>query len=151
MALVARGLYPVEALSPQELELVLAAAVEQVVPGFGAGRADAAFFNDYSKRLYKSLSRRNRRMVEEVASGYSASPPSDYKEWAEKVRLSAARAAVLLAEDLSASVTLARQIEGDLAGLQGEALEYGMKEMRDLMCFWVSEAAFSVRSRIGLM
>ena len=151
MALVARGLYPVEVLSPQELELVLAAAVEQVIPGFGADHADASFFNDYSKRLYKSLSRRNRRIVEEVASAYSNSPPSDYKEWSEKVRMSAARAGLLLAEDLSACVTLARQIEGDLAGLQGEALEYGMKEMRDLMCFWVSEGAFSVRARLGLM
>ena len=64
-------------------------------------------------------------------------------DFAEQARKTAARAALVVADDLPACITLMRRTEGDLAGLKGAALARGMDLINDLMRFWVSDAAFA--------
>jgi hypothetical protein len=89
--------------------------------------------------------------MEEAAALYLGANLLEIGEWVRKVRLTAARAALLLADDLPGPIDLVRRTEGDLAGLQGEPLNYGMRSVHDLMRFWVSEPAFALRRRVGLL
>ena len=82
---------------------------------------------------------------------FLGSAPVDYTDWCEKIRRTAARAAVTVADDLPACVTLLRRTEGDLAGLKGAALAQGMELVSDLMRFWVSDAAFALRRRLSIL
>jgi tetratricopeptide (TPR) repeat protein len=151
LALFARRLHPIEVLSLEELDALLAAAARHAAPDFGAGKADESMLNDYSKRLHKSLSRRNRRALEDAAGPYAAGAAPRLADWVASVRIGAARVGLLLADDLPSTITLVRQLEGDLSGLQGEALAFGIAEMNDLVRFWVSEEAFAVRQRLGML
>jgi tetratricopeptide (TPR) repeat protein len=151
MANLARGLAAVDKLAPQALEILLAAAGRSVDPGFAAGLADEDLLSSESRRLVKALSRRNRRAMEEAAHTYVATPRIHFADWTAKVRLTAARAAVVVSDDLPGSVELVRRMEGDLAGLQGIALAHGMRVVQDLLRFWVSDSAFALRRRLGML
>jgi hypothetical protein len=68
----------------------------------------------------------------------------------QSVKMGSARAALLVADDLPGSVTLVRQQEGDLSGIEGEAQARGVALAQDLIRFWASETAFALRRRLGL-
>jgi hypothetical protein len=89
--------------------------------------------------------------VEEAGELYSGALKLNFPEWVSQVRLTATRAAVIVADELTNCVALYRQLEGDLAGLQGEALSQGIHAMQDLLRFWVSAEAFALRQRLGLL
>jgi cellulose synthase operon protein C len=151
IASIARRLHAVHKLAPVELEMLLAAAVRIVDPGWGAGLADEDYLASHSRRVVKSLSRRARRAVEETASGYAAGPRLDFGEWAHNQRTTSARAALILSDDLPGAISLIRRLEADLAGLKGVALAQGVALMNDLVRFWVSDTAFTLRRRLGMM
>jgi cellulose synthase operon protein C len=151
LAVLAWRLYPVEVLGPQELELTLAAAARSAIPDYGAERLDAPYLGDHAKRLQKALSRRARRATEEAAPGYASARPPNIADFVWRVRLSAARAALVLADDLPGSIALVRKLEGDLSGQQGEGLARGIRLMNDLMRYWISEPSFALRERLGLL
>ncbi len=151
IVLLARGLQVVGRLAPAEIALLVVAAVRVADPTFGMGVADDDFLSQQARRVPKSLSRRGRRALEEAAPLYMGSPQNDFETWVQDTRRTAARAAAILSDDLPASITLLRRMEGDLAGLRGVALQQGMAMMHDLLRFWVSDAAFAVRRRLGMM
>jgi tetratricopeptide (TPR) repeat protein len=151
LALLARGLQVVGRLAPAEVALLVVSAVRSVDPSYGAGMADEDFLIQQAKRVQKALSRRGRRALEEVAPLYMSSAQPDFEVWCQEVRRTSVRSAAILADDLPASITLLRRMEGDLAGLRGVALQQGMALMHDLLRFWVSDAAFAVRRRLGMM
>jgi tetratricopeptide (TPR) repeat protein len=151
LALLARGLQVVGRLAPSEIALLVAASVRSFDPSYGAGIADEDFIVQQAKRVQKAISRRGRRALEEVAPLYLGAPQNDFEGWSNEVRRTAVRSAAILADDLPASITLLRRMEGDLAGLRGVALQQGMALMHDLLRFWVSDAAFAVRRRLGMM
>jgi hypothetical protein len=151
MANLARGLQAVDKLAPPALELLLASATRNIDPSYGMGLGDDDFLSNQSKRIVKALSRRSRRSMEETALLYSGVPRINFVDWAAKVRLTAARAALVLSDDLPASVELVRRMEGDLAGLSGVALAQGMRVVQDLLRFWVSDSAFALRRRLGML
>lgn len=151
LANIARRLHAVNKLAPVEIEMLLAAAARAVDPSYGVGLTDEDFLQAHSRRVVKSLSRRNRRALEETAALYASAARIDFNDWANKVRLTAARAALVLCDDLPGAITLVRRLEGDLAGLKGVALAQGIGLMNDLMRFWVSDAAFTLRRRLGMM
>lgn len=151
LANIARGLHAVNKLSPREVELLLVAAARLADPTFGIGITDEEFLQGHARRVQKALSRRGRRATEESAALFLGSAPVDYTDWCEKIRRTAARAAVTVADDLPACVTLLRRTEGDLAGLKGAALAQGMELVSDLMRFWVSDAAFALRRRLSIL
>jgi hypothetical protein len=68
-----------------------------------------------------------------------------------RVRTSAARAALLVSDDLSQAVAAIRRSEGDLSGATGRSLADATRLSEDLLGFWVSEASLAVRRRLGLL
>ena len=151
MANLARNLHAVDRLSPDAVGVLLAAAGRTVDPGFGSGLADEDFLNSQARRVTRSLPWLGRGAVEDAARNYAAAPRLDAGEWVFRVRLTAARAALIVADDLPGSITLVRQSEGDLAGLTGGALAQGMRAVHDLLRFWVSDAALALRRRLGTL
>lgn len=148
---LARGLQAVDMLPPENIALLLAAAARNHDPGYGAGLADEEYLNQQARRVSKAMGWRTRRIMEDAAARYAASrPPGDFNSWAGQVRLASARAALIICDDLPAALALVRRYEADLAGLEGQALARGVAFLQDLMKFWVSEAAMTLRRRLGM-
>lgn len=151
LANLARGLHAVDKLAPQAIEVLLAAAARNVEPGFGVGLTDEDFLRGQARRVAKALSRRTRRTVEETAAAYVRAKRPNIADWTQAVRTTAARAALIVSDDLPGSVTLVRRMEADLAGVRGAALAQGMALLRDLLRFWVSDAALALRKKLGML
>lgn len=151
MANIARKLYAVDRLAPDAIGLLLAGAARSVDPSFGGGLADEDFLNNHARRVSRSLPWLGRGSVEDAARAYAAAPRVDVAEWVFRVRLTAARAAIVVGDDLPGSITLLRQSEGDLAGLTGAPLAQGMRAVHDLLRFWASDAALALRRRLGTL
>lgn len=151
LALVARGANAIGRLAPAEIGLLLVAACRALDPSFGAGLSDEDFLQQQAKRVQKAISRRSRRTLEEVAPAFMATPRPEWEAWAFEHRKTVARTAVLLADELPSSIALVRRVEGDLAGLRGAALAQGIGLTHDLLRFWVSDAAFALRRRVGVL
>jgi hypothetical protein len=122
-----------------------------VDPSFGGYLGDEEYLSSFAKRVHKSISWLGRGRVEEAASLYLGAKRVDMVDWVRKVRLTAARAALIVADDLAAPIDLVRRTEADLAGLQGEQLNLGLRLVQDLMRFWMSEPAMTLRRRAGLL
>jgi hypothetical protein len=151
MANLARKLHVVDKLPPHAIELLLACAARNVDPAFGSELGAEEYLTSFAKRVYKSVSWLSRGRVEEAASLYLGAQRVDRVDWVRKARLTAARAALIVADDLVGPIDLVRRTEADLAGLQGEQLTLGMRMVQDLMRFWMSEPAMAVRKRAGLL
>jgi hypothetical protein len=151
MANIARRVHVVDKLPPHAVETLMACAARNVDPSFGAGLADEEYLSSFAKRVYKSVSWRGRGRMEEAASMFLGAKRPEIGEWVRRVRLTAARAALVLADDLPGPIDLVRRTESDLAGLQGEPLANGIRLVQDLMRFWLSEQALSLRRRLGLL
>jgi tetratricopeptide (TPR) repeat protein len=145
---LARRLVAVDRLPAAEVELLVVSALRSVVNGVPS-RLDEAATQEPSRRIGRQLSRRARRTLEELAQSYPANV--DFAAFVQRAKCGAARAAVLVADDLVGSVTLHRRLEGDLSGLSPELARSGMLVAEDLLRFWVSEPAFRMRRRLGLI
>jgi tetratricopeptide (TPR) repeat protein len=151
-AQIARKLHAVDRLGPDALELLLAAAARGVEPGFPPpARVGEDSLAALAKRVSRALPWLGRGAIEDAAQGYAGSPSVDFKDWVLRARMSAARAALLVSDDLPAAVLVTRQTEGDLSGAEGAALGVGTRLTRDLMAFWLSEGALAVRRRLGVL
>ncbi len=150
LASMARGIHAVHKLPPEAIELLLAAATRAVDPGFAAGLTDEEYLAAHARRVQKAMPRRGRRAMEEAAQVYAGAARTDFADWVQRARLTAGRAAVVVADDLPGSVTLVRRMEGDLAKLQGAALAQGMASVRDLLRFWATDIAFTLRRKLGM-
>src|SRR6185503_5606145 len=151
LANVARKLHAVDRLSPAELELLFGAAARMVDTSFPATTSGEEAIVSLSRRVSRALPWIGRGGIEDAARDYSAVRKADPAEWVRRVRTSAARAALLVCDDLSAAVTAVRRSEGDLSGATGASLAEGTRLAEDLLGFWVSEGALSVRRRLGLL
>ena len=150
MANAVRRLSAVDRLPPHEIELLLVATAESL--GYSARTGlDSTAVSDQARRISRLLSRRTRRSIEEVAPQFAGAPPPDFAEWVAQVRTAAARAALLVSDELPGSIALVRRLEGDLAGTQGEVRERGIRLAEDLLRFWASDTAFQLRRRMGLL
>jgi tetratricopeptide (TPR) repeat protein len=146
---VARGLHIVDKLAPSAIGEVLIAAARTVDPNFGAGQGQPGYLEGVSKNLYKGIPRRSRRTLEEAAAAYGPSPKPRLDDWLLRVRKTATRAALVACDDTGAAIRILRWAEGDLAGIQGFALERGMAVISDALRFSVSDVATTVRRRLG--
>lgn len=151
MANLARKLIVVDKLPPHAIEVLLACAARHVDPSFGSNLGDEEYLTSFAKRVYKSVSWLGRGRMEEAAALYLGAQHLEIGEWVRKVRLTATRAALILADDLVGPIDMVRRTEADLAGLQGEQLNEGLRLVQDLMRFWMSEPAVTVRRRAGLL
>jgi cellulose synthase operon protein C len=151
-AQIARRLQAVERLGPDALELLCAATARGVEAGFPAPlRASEDSVSALARRVSRAMPWLGRGSIEDAARAYAASPSVDFSDWVLRSRLSAARAALLVSDDLPAAVLVTRQTEGDLSGAQGSALSLGTRLAQDLMSFWLSDGALAVRRRLGVL
>jgi len=151
-AQIARKLYAVDRLGPEALELLLAAAARGVDGAFPAPvRAGEDSVSALAKRVTRALPWLGRGAIEDAAKAYASAPSVDFGEWALRGRMGAARAALLVCDDLPTAVLVTRQTEGDLSGAQGKSLAVGSRLTSDLMSFWLSEGALAVRRRLGVL
>ncbi|HVW27318.1 MAG TPA: hypothetical protein VHC69_18265, partial [Polyangiaceae bacterium] len=146
---VVRGVHAVDKLAPSAIGEVLIAAMRTVDPAFGAGQARGEYLENITKNLYRGLPRRARKPLEEAASAYGPSPKPRLDDWLARIRKTSTRAALLISGDAAGTVMVLRRTEGDMAGLEGVALERGMATLADALRFAVSEVAATVRRRIG--
>jgi hypothetical protein len=147
---VARGLYAVDKLAPHAISALLTAAARSMDPAFGSGQGDDELLDGLAKRIYKGLPRRSRRAFEDAARAYGPAPKPRLDEWMQRVRMTAARAAVIVCDDLSGAVALMRRTEGDLSRLDSSKHKRGMALVGDVMRFAVSDSAISLRRRLGM-
>jgi tetratricopeptide (TPR) repeat protein len=147
---IARGVHPVDKLPNESLADVITAAMRTVDPNFGSGHGEEEYLDTFSKNLYKGLPRRGRRPLEEAAAAYGPSPKPRLEDWSLRVQKTATRVALLLCDDPAGAIGILRRTQGDLAKLQGVALERGMAVIADTLRFAVSDIASTVRRRVGL-
>jgi tetratricopeptide (TPR) repeat protein len=149
LANVARRLHIVDRLSPRELEVLLAAAGRNAQPGYGSGLTDEETLNALARRVSKSTPWVRRRAVDDAALRFAGTAEADASEWHANVRRTAAFAAVVIVDDLVAATDMLRRYE---SGAEESEAGVDVEEfVRDLMLFWVSESAFALRRRLGIL
>jgi len=147
----ARGLAALERLTPQNLAALLAAAARLVQPGFSSSGLDEELVSSLSRKFNRALPWIGRGPIEEAAQAYAQDPPKQFDAWLLNHEVTAARVAALLSDDLPACVRTIRRFEGDLSGAQGASLARSTELIYDLSRFWVSDAAYVLRRRVGLL
>jgi hypothetical protein len=80
----------------------------------------------------------------------NAKPPTDVAAWQAAIRQTALRAALIVADDLAASIEAMRHLI-DAPPERSAALVQTSDEVRDLMRFWISNRAASVRQHAGMI
>jgi len=131
LAAVSLGVHPVLGLPVPDLERILAAAARAVLPDFGGPSPE---LEDLAHRIRKAQSRRWRKAQEVAAAEYAAAPLADVKSWQRAILGTLNRVAAVLADDLAAA----------MAGLAVT------DDAGDLLRFWMSEPARSLRVRTAL-
>ncbi|MBN1605066.1 MAG: tetratricopeptide repeat protein [Polyangiaceae bacterium] len=146
---IARRLHIVDRLSPRELEVLLAAAGRNAQPGYGSGLTDDETLNALARRVSKSTPWVRRRAVDDAALRFTGTADVDASGWHANVRRTAAFAAVVIVDDLVVATDMLRRYE---SGAEESEAGVDVEEfVRDLMLFWVSESAFAVRRRLGIL
>jgi tetratricopeptide (TPR) repeat protein len=114
---------------------LLIAGVQSVVPEFSA--RSPVDVEALAARVQKATPRRSKRPLEEAASYYAASPPVDPAAWARAIEQTSYRAALLVTDDLPASMRAIGRIVPD--STERDAIT------GDLMRFWISDTAHRFR------
>ena len=128
----------------------MAADAHLIEPNFAAGEHDEEHLSVQARKLSRALPWLGRGPIEDAARAYAQAPLRDVADWMLSVRIAAARAAAIVADDLPSSVALVRKLEGDLSGAEGQALAQATRISQDLVRFWISDPAFVLRRRLGL-
>jgi hypothetical protein len=131
LAGVSLGVHPALVLPAPDLGRILAAAARAVLPNFGGPSPE---IEDLAHRIRKAQSRRWRKAQEVAAEEYAAAPLADARAWQRAILGTLNRAAAVLADDLAAA----------MAGLAVT------DDAGDLLRFWMSEPARSLRVRTAL-
>lgn len=146
-----RDVHPAVTLGRREVTRVVFASLRTVAPTFGSGRYPDDDLNQLQKRIYKILSRRNRKALEAAATQYLGKPPIDFDRWGQSLELTTARAAALLTNDLPAVLSVLRQTGATPARVEGAALVTSSPTVTDLFRFWATPDAFDLRRNAGII
>jgi len=149
-ASLARGLPAIERLDADELRLLLGAAARGVDSSFGAGTPDEEYLGSLQRKVAKAMPWIGRGAIEEAARAYANEPPVDLAEWLLAARMTSARAAAIVCDDVVAAADFIRRAEGEKSGAQGAALLASRRLLGDMLGFWVSDAAFAMKRRLGM-
>jgi hypothetical protein len=147
--LLARGLYPIGLLSARELEIVLAASARNVAPHYNTTVATPDVLDEHLRLILRGLPRRKRRGFESAAEVYARSRPLDVTTAVQWMQQTARRVALIVADDLSASMAALARMEGLGQAKGSEFVRHPM--VSDLMRVWISKPAMSVRQRLGIL
>lgn len=137
LALLSRQLHPLDHIDDGTMERILVAGVRQFDPRFKLDPIqDEQEIEIEVKRVKNAIGFFSRSRIQEAASAFVASPPADYPAWAREVRRLAARAALLISDDLIATL----EALGETLGPDNYA--------SDLARFWVSDPAIRFRRAV---
>ncbi|MBN1656048.1 MAG: tetratricopeptide repeat protein [Deltaproteobacteria bacterium] len=137
---LARGLQAVDRLAAPELAVILTAAVRITIPDFVSSNVNPDRVDEMVRELKRILSRKERKSVEQASIRFSASNPPDFERWIRAVQFTVSRIALLLSDDIVASVKMIERTSHET--LQDNALA------ADLVRFWVSDAAIRFRETL---
>jgi tetratricopeptide (TPR) repeat protein len=149
-ASVARGLSAIDRLNEEELRLLLGGAARGEDSSFGAGTPDEDQLASMQRRVGKALPWLGRGTIEEAARAYANAPPLDLGEWLLAARMTSARAAAIVCDDIVSAAEFLRRTEGDLSGADTEAAHRARRLLGDMLGFWVSDSAFAMKRRLGM-
>jgi hypothetical protein len=147
---IAMRLHAALALHPAELELTLVGAVRTVAPVFSLRPNQGEDVEEVKEVVRKHHHRRYRKQLETAAGEIAAGPRVDLAAWRRSAEQTAIRAGALLADDLVASLDALRFVV-DLPLVRGRALVEQSPVVRDLLRFWVSNRAATVRAQSGIL
>ncbi len=155
VARIAYGVPWIEELSPKQIEAFLVAGARQVAKGYG--EADAELLATQEAAISRALSRRQRKVLEELAPHISAprSPPLRVDEFTGALARAELRAAFLVTGDLLAILEEMRPLDPVLNGALespgtralSTLLEHPLAG--DLVRFALTPEATALRRRVG--
>ncbi len=151
LASIQRGLQALGRFKASELMLILAAAARTAAPNYGSNLADGAALDDLQRRIIKAMARKDRQLLNDASAEYAQSAPVDFNAWYNDHRMSATRAAAVIAADLPSCVAVLRQEDQALLYLEGEDLVVNSDVISDLMRYWSSDASIELRRRVGML
>jgi hypothetical protein len=150
ISMIPTRLHTVLSLRTPELETVIAGAARVVVPSFTLNHLDDEDANNAREIVRRTVVRKWRRPMEIAAEELAAKPPGDVGRWQAAVRQTALRAALLVANDLAPSIEAMRHVV-ELPELRGSVLVQSADSVSDLLRFWISNRAASVRQHAGMV
>src|SRR5262249_29490870 len=116
---------------------------------FSLGYAEEHETSNAREIFRKFVGRKWRRQLELASDEIVAKPPADLAAWQNALRQTCLRAALLVADDLAASIEAARHVV-DPPDARNAALVQASDVVRDLVRFWISNRAAGVRVHAGL-
>lgn len=149
-ASVARGMAAIERLDEEELRLLLGGAARGEDSSFGASGPDDELLSSMQRRVAKALPWLGRGAIELAARSYGSAPPADFGEWLLGARMTSARAAAIVCDDIVSAADFLRRAEGDLSGADSKQSLKARRLLGDLLGFWVSDGAFAMKRRLGM-
>jgi len=149
-ASMARGLAAIERLTSGELRLLLGGAARGADPSFGAGTRDEEELAGMQRRVAKAMPWLGRGAIEDAARAYASGQRADLEEWRLNARMTSARAAAIVCDDIVSAADLVRRTDGEQSGAKGDALMAGHRLLGDMLGFWVSDGAFAMKRRLGM-
>jgi tetratricopeptide (TPR) repeat protein len=149
ISLIAARQHPVLSLHAGELETALAGAVRVVVPSFPVTHADDSDINNAREIVRKHVTRKWRRQMEVAAEELAAKGLGDVARWQAATRQTALRAALLVANDLAASIEAMRHVV-ELPDVRSAVLVQSSDTVNDLVRFWISNRAAGARQHAGI-
>ncbi len=148
---VTARLHAALSLHVAELEIALAGAAQIVHPSYALGGADPDEANAAREHLRRAVNRKWRRPMELAIDELLATKSTpDIAAWQGALRQTALRAALLVTDDLAASIEAMRHVV-ELPAVREAALVQSSESVRDLMRFWISNRAASVRQHAGMI
>ncbi|HJL18801.1 MAG TPA: tetratricopeptide repeat protein, partial [Sandaracinaceae bacterium LLY-WYZ-13_1] len=136
LALHSQHLAAVDHLEPRALEHLLVGAARNFEPGFSLG-GDEEDLDLEEKRVGKAIGFFSRGRIQDAATTFAATPTADIAAWVADLRTLAARAALLVCDDL-------------LSALEAVDCTLGEDPVADdLACFWVDDAAMRFRRAVA--
>ncbi|HEY6079514.1 MAG TPA: hypothetical protein VIW29_11955 [Polyangiaceae bacterium] len=147
-ASLARGLAAIERLDVDELRLLLGGAARGADASFGSGTPDDERLGSMQRRVAKAMPWLGRGAIEEAARAYASAPPHDVSEWLLGARMTSARVAAIVCDDVVAAADMLRRSE---QGAAGAGAQFAARRLLgDMLGFWVSDAAFAMKRRLGM-
>lgn len=138
LALLSRSLHPLDHIDDAGMEKLLVGVVRQFAPSF---RLDPIYEEEEldveTRRVAKAIGFFSRSRIQEASVAFAEAPPRHYPAWAREIRRMAARAALLIADDLVATL----EALGESLGPDNYA--------SDLARFWVSDPAIRFRRAVA--
>jgi hypothetical protein len=148
---IAERLHATMSLRPSELEMVLVGAARVFAPTFTLRAVPITKdLEDAKEIVRKNVQRKWRRAAELASAEMAANPPADLGRWQAAINHTTIRAALLVADDLGASIEALHHVV-DIPDAKGPELVQSSALVRELMRFWISNRASSVRVHTGIV